>query len=117
MMDHETRDHAIEASHSGQRFFEIVDDDGHISGCAKTLTQRVQHSRREIQRHELCLRSGRSDQPQQSSSAASQIENARGILRNEFQQRGFAFYAMRDGICPAKIFERMLGGGPEIYVG
>ena len=48
------------------------------------------------------------DQSKQTSVSGAKIENALDGWRDEFQQGGFAFNPVRDGVGAAQVVERML---------
>jgi hypothetical protein len=53
-------------------------------------------------------------QGQQPPISGTQVENAARGLRNELEQRRFAFGAMRYGVGSSEVLEGVIGFSPEI---
>ena len=54
------------------------------------------------------------NQREQAAIAGAEVEDAVRVFGNKFQQCGFAFGAVRDGIGALEVIAGVVGGRPEI---
>ena len=80
----------------------------------KTLARGVEHGGREVHCYRGRLRVGQFDDGQEASIAGAEIEDAPHARRNEFQERGFSFNPVRNGVGAAQVAQSVFGRGPEV---
>jgi hypothetical protein len=114
MVNREARHDGVKCAQSGQRAVEVMDDQSYRRIVTKTFASRIQHRGREID----CDRVGRRmlsfHQREKASVSRTEIEYPVRALRNELEQRRFAFLAMRNRIGPLEIIEGVVGLAPKV---
>jgi hypothetical protein len=78
--------------------------------------QVFEHGWRKIDGNEACIGMSSFNESKKPSGTTAKVEDLLCTFWNEFEQSRFAFGAVRDGVRPTKIVERVLCRRPQIYV-
>lgn len=114
MMDRKAGNDSVKLAQGGEWMVEVMRHHGNGRIAGKALSGSLKHGRREVDGDRFRIRMLTLHQRQQPSISCTQIENAARGLRNELEQRRFAFRAMRNAVGSLEVVEGVIGSGPEI---
>jgi hypothetical protein len=112
VVDGERGDDGIETPECGQGLGEVMPDELDALVVGEAFARRLQHGLGEIEAHTKHLAAVEPEEGKQPPIARPEVEDASGVAGHLLKQDAFSLRAVRVGVGPGKVAQRVFRGRP-----